>query len=116
MYEKSVILYVIILKGDKLMDIQRGMRDKLDKYLSTAQPLCVTLLTSGAAVYDCCCFGVDAEDKLSDDRYMIFYNQTASPAGEMSYSETNGGAAFGITLSGRIKPTSILWKTTKPTS
>ena len=98
MYEKSVILYLIILKGDKLMDIQRGMRDKLDKYLSTAQPLCVTLLTSGTAVYDCCCFGVDAQDKLSDDRYMIFYNQTASPAGEMSYSEMNGGAAFGITL------------------
>ena len=79
------------------MELQRGMRDKLDKYLSTAQPIGVTLSTSGGAVYDCCCFGVDGADKLSDDRYMIFYNQTSSPAGEMSYAEVGGGAAFTIT-------------------
>ncbi len=79
------------------MELQRGMRDKLDKYFSTAQPIGVTLSTSGGAVYDCCCFGVDGADKLSDDRYMIFYNQTSSPAGEMSYAEVGGGAAFTIT-------------------
>ncbi|WML36897.1 VWA domain-containing protein [Clostridium sp. OS1-26] len=28
---------------------------------------------------DMCCFGVDKEDKLSDDRYFIFYNQLNSP-------------------------------------
>ena len=80
------------------MDIQRGMRDKLDKYIATASPVTVTLATRGGAVYDCCCFGVDAADKLSDDRYMIFYNQTASPAGEMTYAQTDGGASFNISL------------------
>ena len=49
------------------MDIQRGMRDKLDKYIATASPVTVTLATRGGAVYDCCCFGVDAADKLSDE-------------------------------------------------
>lgn len=28
---------------------------------------------------DMCCFGVDKEDKLSDDKYFIFYNQLNSP-------------------------------------
>lgn len=28
---------------------------------------------------DMCCFGVDKEDKLSDDKYFIFYNQLTSP-------------------------------------
>ena len=80
------------------MEIQRGMRDKLDKYLDTGSACSVALATQGGAVYDCCCFGVDAQDKLSDDRYMIFYNQTSSPANEMTYSPSQGGATFGITL------------------
>ncbi|AVK47521.1 hypothetical protein AXY43_05500 [Clostridium sp. MF28] len=28
---------------------------------------------------DMCCFGVDKDNKLSDDRYFIFYNQLVSP-------------------------------------
>ena len=36
--------------------------------------------------YDSCCFGVDINEKLSDDRYMVFYNQPASPKNEIEYS------------------------------
>jgi stress response protein SCP2 len=32
---------------------------------------------------DIACFGVDAGGELSDDRYMIFYNQPSSPQGEI---------------------------------
>ncbi|MCR5121177.1 MAG: VWA domain-containing protein [Ruminococcus sp.] len=77
--------------------MQRGLRDKLDKYIDTGSAVTVTLSTKGGAVYDCCCFGVDAADKLSDDRYMIFYNQTVSPAGEMTYAPAEGGGVFTIT-------------------
>lgn len=35
---------------------------------------------AGMAV-DVSCFGVDSADQLSDERYMVFYNQLASPAG-----------------------------------
>ena len=73
------------------MIAERGTRDKLEKYFDTGRPLKVTLLVEGAAVYDFCCFGVDKDEKLSDDRYMIFYNQPASPANEIC----RRGCSFG---------------------
>ena len=32
-------------------------------------------------VFDASCFGLDGENKLSDDRYLVFYNQKESPDG-----------------------------------
>ncbi len=75
------------------MNVQRGARGKLEN-----QPLKIKLKISGAAVYDYTCFGVDKNEKLSDDRYMIFYNQTSSPQNEISYTEISGGAEFTINL------------------
>ena len=80
------------------MNIQRGMRDKLDKYMNPNQSIDVYMDVSGGAVYDYCCFGVDAAGKLSDDRYMVFYNQTASPGREISYSANGSGARFTLNL------------------
>lgn len=77
------------------MEVQKGMRDKLSRYVDINQPIEVTLRISGKAVYDFCCFGVDADHKLSDDRYMIFYNQTASPNRAITYTPL-GGAVFRI--------------------
>ena len=59
------------------------MRDRLDKYVDINSEICVNMSTMGSAVYDFCCFGIDKEGKLSDDRYMIFYNQLVSPADEV---------------------------------
>ena len=81
------------------MNLQRGMRDKLDKYLNVNQPFEVTMDVQGSAVYDYCCFGVDSAGKLSDDRYMVFYNQTSSPRNEIVYSMSGHGAKFTINLS-----------------
>ena len=85
------------------MNLQRGMRDKLDKYLNTNQPIEVTMDVQGSAVYDYCCFGVDSAGKLSDDRYMVFYNQTSSPRNEISYSMNGRGAKFNVNL-GALPP------------
>lgn len=56
------------------------------------------MCTDGFAVYDYCCFGVDASNHLSDDRYMVFYNQPSSPNKELNYSSAKDGAKFSIVL------------------
>ncbi len=81
------------------MNIQRGMRDKLEKYMNPNQSINVYMDVSGGAVYDYCCFGVDTSGKLSDDRYMVFYNQTSSPGREIMYSPNGSGAKYVLNLS-----------------
>ena len=78
--------------------MQRGFRAKLDDYLDTGQPIQVRIRTQGGAVYDTTCFGVDASEKLSDDRYMIFYNQLVSPAGEIKLNNIGNAAVFDVQL------------------
>lgn len=39
---------------------------------------------------DISCFGIDAEGKLSDDKYFIFYNQKSSPEGALVAMGANG--------------------------
>ena len=80
------------------MIAERGTRDKLEKYFDLNRPLKVTLQIEGGATYDFCCFGVDKDDKLSDDRYMIFYNQLRSPKGEITGAEIDSGMEFSISL------------------
>ncbi len=81
------------------MVLQRGMRDKLDKYIDLNNQIMVEMSISGPAVYDFCCFGVDSADKLSDERYMVFYNQTSSPNGEITYTNLGNTTCFNIWLS-----------------
>lgn len=80
------------------MDIERGFRDKLEKYVNINDEVSVSMEVSGGAIYDFCCFGVDANDQLSDDRYMVFYNQTSSPRNEISYSAGRNSASFVLRL------------------
>lgn len=76
------------------MNIERGFRGKLSDYLDVNQSIEIRLNTVGNAVYDTCCFGVDASDKLSDDRYMVFYNQPYSPNREITYSSQGNSAVY----------------------
>ena len=80
------------------MIVDRGTRGKLAKYFDVSRPLTVTLKIDGRATYDFCCFGVDGDDKLSDDRYMIFYNQLRAPAGEIVGEEIPSGMKFTVKL------------------
>ena len=85
------------LGGSKLQFI-KGMRDKLQKYLDDTSEFKVEIVNEGPSVYDCCCFGVDSNSKLSNEDYMIFYNQTTSPKGEIIYSEKKESTTFSINL------------------
>lgn len=80
------------------MDLKRGQREKLEKYVSLNSTIDIEMGISGSDTYDFCCFGVDANGMLSDDRYMVFYNQTASPKREITYSSSGNSAKFGVNL------------------
>lgn len=80
------------------MKVERGFRGKINDYLDINRPIQVKLTTNGNSTYDSCCFGVDKDDKLSDDRYMIFYNQTSSPAKEITFQTQSNNAMYKIEL------------------
>lgn len=64
------------------MQIARGQRLKLADLGLDGQPFSIALtLADGGLVVDSACFGLDAARKLSDERYMTFFNQPASPCG-----------------------------------
>lgn len=81
------------------MDFTRGMRDKLGKYINVNSDILIDMNITGSSVYDFCCFGIDSNGKLSDDRYMIFYNQTCSPNNEITYEPGSNSARFKVNLS-----------------
>jgi len=81
------------------MELLRGMRDKLDQYIDISSEFYIEMRITGSAIYDFCCFGVDEAGSLSDDRYMIFYNQPASPDNEIRFVSGENSSGFYINLS-----------------
>ena len=77
----------------------RGWKDKLENHLNLNEKIFVDMKVKGNAEYDFCCFGVDGNGKLSDDRYMIFYNQKMSPKAEISEEDIAGGVRYTLNLS-----------------
>ncbi len=53
--------------------------------------LAVVLELTGSPDVDVCCFGLDGEGKLSDERYMVFYNQPQSPCGGIAVEPSPAG-------------------------
>jgi tellurite resistance protein TerA len=47
---------------------------------------------------DVSCFGLDAAERLSDERYMVFYNQLASPEGAVRLELAGSIARFAVNL------------------
>ena len=80
------------------MEMERGFRGRLADYLNTSCPIQVKITTSGGAVYDTFCFGLDADDKISDDGYVVFYNQKKSPGGEIIYRTDHSEAVYEVQL------------------
>lgn len=80
-------------------NVQRGARVKLSEKLDCSRPIDIVLKAEGPCTYDFVCFGVDGQNKLSDDRYMVFYNQTSSPQSEICMSSGSGYSNFTVDLS-----------------
>jgi stress response protein SCP2 len=85
--------------SDKIDKIQRGFRGKIDEYFDSSKELSINLKVDGSDVYDSCCFGLDLNDKLSDDSYMVFYNQKSSPKGEIVLEKSGNDSSYRFNLS-----------------
>lgn len=82
----------------KVNEIQPGFRCNLENSFDITREIKLTILVSGSSTYDTCCFGVDIAEKLSDENYMIFYNQMASPDQEIILNTDNQEIAYMISL------------------
>lgn len=81
------------------MLVQRGFRDKLlNCGIDTNAPFEVVVYVKGQATYDICCFGLDAKEKLTDEDYLVFYNQPQTPDGAIKYIEAKNKATFQLNL------------------
>jgi len=79
-----------------MQQINRGQRIKLNDIVRGGNRFNVAVSAAGAGLtIDFACFGVDAAGKLSDDRYMTFFNQPNSPCGGVALS---GGNQFAFDL------------------
>lgn len=76
----------------------KGWKDKLENHVNLNEKIFVDMKVKGNAEYDFCCFGVDGNGKLSDDRYMIFYNQKTSPKAEVSEEDIADGVRYTLNL------------------
>ena len=90
--------YIIIFKG-KIMQLQKGQRTKLQD-LGIGSHLNIACNIKSGITIDVSCFGVDENNKLSDDRYMIFYNQKTSPNGEIKLNQDGTNNNFNVNLNG----------------
>jgi tellurite resistance protein TerA len=76
----------------------RGQKGKLAD-LGVNSPFAIVLDIAGAGMtVDVSCFGLDANDKLSDERFMVFYNQLASPGDAIKLALDGGKARFALNL------------------
>ena len=84
-----------------MQDFIRGQRAKLDQLAPGARQFTLEVKVQSATlpVFDFVCFGLDANGKLSDDRYMVFFNQKSAPDEAIGLSElTDQSAQFAFDL------------------
>lgn len=74
-----------------MLDFLRGQKESIPK-LCGGLELDVELYHKAPMEIDVSCFGLDGAGHLSDERYLVFYNQTRSPEGAVSL---DGGGATG---------------------
>ncbi|TVL94031.1 TerD family protein [Streptomyces sp. SAJ15] len=83
-------------------EFQRGHKAKISD-LTAGRDLYVGVQIAGPGLtFDISCFGLDADERLSDDRYFIFYNQPKSPEEAIQQLGPQAGDAesFRVTLDG----------------
>lgn len=82
------------------MDISKGQRTPVSQLVSGSS-FQLAVSTVGAVVVDISCFGLDAAQKLSDERYMTFFNQPKTPCGGVAIVPSTGkdSVTFALNLS-----------------
>ena len=81
------------------MELQRGQRLEFAEVINTDRPFVIAFIACiPDSTVDCVCFGLDQWKKVSDDRYVTFYNQPCTPCGGISLAAPNNGEGFEINL------------------
>jgi tellurite resistance protein TerA len=79
-------------------ELRRGQKGKLAD-IGCSGPFSVAVEMGAAGLtIDVACFGLNAESRLSDDRFMVFFNQKASPANAIVLDARGNASVFAIDL------------------
>ena len=76
----------------------RGQKAQLSA-ITQGTDLYVGIQISAPGEWDISCFGLDGDDRLSDDRYFVFFNQPNSPEQSIRMVGPQGGDSQGFQIS-----------------
>ncbi|MFD9393767.1 TerD family protein [Streptomyces sp. NPDC060000] len=86
-------------------EFQRGHKARISDLTAGTDLYVGVQITAPGSTFDISCFGLDADERLSDDRYFVFFNQPKSPEESIQLLGAQAGdtESFRITLD-RIPP------------
>ncbi|MFH8464647.1 TerD family protein [Streptomyces sp. NPDC017991] len=86
-------------------EFQRGHKARISDLTAGTDLYVGVQITGPGLTFDISCFGLDADERLSDDRYFIFFNQPKSPEESVQLLGAQAGdtESFRVTLD-RIPP------------
>ncbi|SEN51345.1 Stress response protein SCP2 [Actinacidiphila rubida] len=81
-------------------EFQRGHKAKISDLTAGTDLYVGVQISAPGLTFDISCFGLDADEKLSDDRYFVFFNQPKSPEESIQLLGAQAGDAesFRVTL------------------
>ncbi|WP_339131348.1 TerD family protein [Streptomyces sp. f51] len=81
-------------------EFQRGHKAKISDLTAGTDLYVGVQITGPGLTFDISCFGLDADERLSDDRYFIFFNQSKSPEESIQLLGAQSGdtESFRVTL------------------
>ncbi|MGC0420649.1 TerD family protein [Embleya sp. AB8] len=83
-----------------MVEFRKGQKSKLSDLTAGTDLYVGVQLDSPGLTFDIACFGLDASERLSDDRYFIFFNQPKSPEESIQLLGAQAGdtESFRVTL------------------
>ncbi|MEU5158251.1 TerD family protein [Streptomyces sp. NPDC020875] len=81
-------------------EFQRGHKAKISDLTAGTDLYVGVSIAAPGLTFDISCFGLDADEKLSDDRYFVFFNQPKSPEESIQLLGAQSGdtESFRVTL------------------
>ncbi|MFI1098361.1 TerD family protein [Streptomyces sp. NPDC020917] len=81
-------------------EFQRGHKAKISDLTAGTDLYVGVQIAAPGLTFDISCFGLDADEKLSDDRYFVFFNQPKSPEESIQLLGAQAGdtESFRVTL------------------
>ena len=92
----------VIARGEKSTLVALGVVAS-----APAVSLAISLKLVGNPEIDVCCFGLDEQGRLSDERYFVFYNQPESPCGAIKALGVSGSVLQTFAVDFSKLPTTI---------